>query len=289
MGELWAVYDENRQKTGKIAERDVTQLKEGEYHIIVNGIILNFDNKILIDRRNLEKKYGGMWECSGGSILKGESSLEGILRELREELGIVFSENEAIFLKEIKRVKVPCDFKDLWLFRRDIKDEEITMPDGEVTEFKWVTIDEFMEMYENGEIIPTVDFGRDEYELALEKLNRNVKIYNKLIRDRIPEIIENDGRKAKIRILDDEEYRKQLNKKLQEEVKEYLEDNNVEELADIVEVVYGILNSMNVPVDEFERIRNEKKTKNGGFEKRLFLEEAEMKGGGVECLTKDNY
>ena len=172
MGELWDIYDENRRKTGKIAERDVTQLKEGEYHVIVNGIILNLENKILIDKRRQDKKHGGLWECSGGSILKGENSLEGILRELREELGIIFSEKEAIFLKEIKRVKTPCNFKDLWLFRRDIKDEEITMPDGEATEFKWVTIDEFMDMFEKGEIISTVDFGREEYKLALEKLNR---------------------------------------------------------------------------------------------------------------------
>ena len=229
----------------------------------------------MIDKRRQDKKHGGLWECSGGSILKGENSLEGILRELREELGIIFSEKEAIFLKEIKRVKTPCNFKDLWLFRRDIKNEEITMPDGEATEFKWVTIDEFMDMFEKGEIIPTVDFGREEYKLALEKLNRNVKIYNKLVRDRIPEIIEKDGRKAKTKILDDEEYRKQLNKKLQEEVKEYLEDNDVEELADIVEVVYGILNSMNVTIDEFEKVRKNKKEKNGGFEKKIYLEEAE--------------
>ena len=65
------------------------------------------------------------------------------------------------------------------------------------------------------------------------------------------------------------------NKKLQEEVKEYLEDNNVEELADIVEVVYGILNSMNVTIDEFEKVRKNKKEKNGGFEKKIYLEEAE--------------
>ena len=115
-----------------------------------------------------------MWECSGGSILKGESSLEGILRELREELGIKFTEKEAIYLKEIKNEKVPQDFKDLWLFKRDIKDEEITLPDGEAVAYKWVTIDEFIEMFENGEIIQTVDFGRQEYELALEKLDKKL-------------------------------------------------------------------------------------------------------------------
>ena len=83
-----------------------------------------------------------------------------------------------------------------------------------------------------------------------------MKVYNKLVRDKITDIIEADGRIAKYRILDNNEYRQQLNSKLQEE---YLDDNNVEELADIVEVVYGILNSMDVTIDEFEKVRIKKK------------------------------
>ena len=102
-----------------------------------------------------------------------------------------------------------------------------------------------------------------------------MKIYNKLVRDKITEIIEADGRVAKYKILDDNEYRQELNKKLQEEVKEYLEDNNVEELADIVEVIYGILNSMNVSIQEFEKVRTNKQEKKGAFEKKIYLEKAE--------------
>lgn len=102
-----------------------------------------------------------------------------------------------------------------------------------------------------------------------------MKRYNKLVRDKIIDIIETDGRIAKYRILDDNEYRQELNKKLQEEVKEYLEDNNVEELADIVEVIYGILNSMNVSIQEFEKVRINKQEKRGAFEKKIYLEEAE--------------
>jgi len=102
-----------------------------------------------------------------------------------------------------------------------------------------------------------------------------MKIYNKLVRDKITDIIEADGRIAKYRILDENEYRQELNKKLQEEVKEYLEDNNVEELADIVEVIYGILNSMDVSIKEFEKIRINKQEKRGAFEKKIYLEEAE--------------
>ena len=102
-----------------------------------------------------------------------------------------------------------------------------------------------------------------------------MKIYNKLVRDKITEIIEADGRVAKYKILDDNEYRQELNKKLQEEVKENVEDNNVEEIADIVEVIYGILNSMNVSIKEFEKIRINKQEKRGAFEKKIYLEEAE--------------
>jgi predicted house-cleaning noncanonical NTP pyrophosphatase (MazG superfamily) len=102
-----------------------------------------------------------------------------------------------------------------------------------------------------------------------------MKIYNKLVRDKIPEIIEAEGKTVKKRILDDEEYKKELNRKLQEEVEEYLEDNNVEELADIVEVIYGILNSMDVSIEEFERVRMGKAKKKGGFLRKVFLEEEE--------------
>lgn len=102
-----------------------------------------------------------------------------------------------------------------------------------------------------------------------------MKIYNKLVRDKIIDIIEADGRIAKYRILDENEYRRELNKKLQEEVKEYLEDNNVEELADIVKVIYGILNSTDVSIKEFEKIRINKQEKRGAFEKKIYLEETE--------------
>lgn len=167
MNELWDIYDINKNKLGRTAERDVYKFKEGEYHIVVTGIIINSENKILISKRAEHKKFGGMWECNGGSILAGETSLEGILRELKEELGLEFSKKEAIFLKEIRRDKCPPDFKDLWLFRKDIKIENLTFSDGETIEAKWVTIEEFMEMVNNKQIVPTIDFGEEEYMKSL--------------------------------------------------------------------------------------------------------------------------
>ena len=122
----------------------------------------------MISKRATNKKFGGMWECNGGSILAGETSKEGILRELKEELGVIFKPEEAIFLKEVKRERVPQNFKDLWLFKKDINIEDLTFLDGEATAAKWVSIDEFIKMFNNNEIVPTVDFGREEYEEALK-------------------------------------------------------------------------------------------------------------------------
>ena len=172
MSEYWDIYDENRKKTGKIVERGVYEFEPGEYHIVVTGIILNSKNEILITKRAEHKKFGLMWECNGGSVLAGETSLQGVIRELKEEVGVEFKKREAIFLKEVKGGKKYPDFKDLWLFRRDVKKEEITFPDGEATDYKWVTIDEFMKMYNNKEIVPTVDFGVEEYNLALRTEQR---------------------------------------------------------------------------------------------------------------------
>ena len=98
-----------------------------------------------------------------------------------------------------------------------------------------------------------------------------MKEFNKLVRDKIPTIIENDGRKVNIKKLTNEEYKKELNKKLQEEIKEYFEDNNVEELADIVEVIYGIVKSMGLSIEDFEKIRLEKVEKRGAFDNKIYL------------------
>lgn len=167
MAEFWDIYDKDRNKTGKLAQRGVDKFKEGEYHIVVTAVILNSKNEILLTQRASFKTFPFMWECNGGSILAGETSLQGILREVKEEVGVEFSEEEAVFLKTLERSCVPADFKDVWVFRKDIDDSEITLPDGEAIAFKWVTIDEFEEMFKLGEIVPSVDFDRNDFERAI--------------------------------------------------------------------------------------------------------------------------
>lgn len=99
-----------------------------------------------------------------------------------------------------------------------------------------------------------------------------MKIYNKLVRDNIPEIMIKNGAKPVTKILSDEEYLVELNRKLQEEVQEYLKDGNVEELADIEEVLRAILDVKKVSYLAFEEIREQKVLKRGAFKKKIFLE-----------------
>jgi len=101
----------------------------------------------------------------------------------------------------------------------------------------------------------------------------SVKIYNKLVRDRIHEIIEQSGKQAIIEEVSGEKYLELLNAKLGEELQEYLDSDNVEELADLVEVVYAILDYKTVSLQEFEVIRKQKITDRGAFIKRLLLKE----------------
>ena len=93
--------------------------------------------------------------------------------------------------------------------------------------------------------------------------------YKKLVRDKIPEIIMlNEGRSCKTRVLDNNEYLLELNKKIKEELNEYLESGEVEELADLEEVLRSILDCKGVSYEEFEQIRLKKVEKRGAFKKR---------------------
>lgn len=99
-----------------------------------------------------------------------------------------------------------------------------------------------------------------------------MKIYNKLVRDKIEDIMIEKGAKPVTRILSNEEYLKELEKKLLEEVNEYLESKEVEELADIEEVIIAILEAKNISRENLEEIRQAKVKKRGAFKRRLFLE-----------------
>ncbi|MDP4552961.1 nucleoside triphosphate pyrophosphohydrolase [Alkalihalobacillus macyae] len=104
-------------------------------------------------------------------------------------------------------------------------------------------------------------------------------VYNKLIRDRIPQIIEFTGKDFNIKILNDYEYKEELQWKLKEELQEYFEaegdSHSIEELADILELIHALSTVHHSSYEELEKVRNEKKEKRGGFEERIYLIDVE--------------
>jgi predicted house-cleaning noncanonical NTP pyrophosphatase (MazG superfamily) len=99
------------------------------------------------------------------------------------------------------------------------------------------------------------------------------KKYNKLVRDRIPEIIEASGKTCVTEILSDEEYLHMVDVKLDEELAEFHKDQNVEELADLMEVIYAAAIARGYTLEQLEQVRADKAEKRGGFVKKILLKE----------------
>ena len=101
----------------------------------------------------------------------------------------------------------------------------------------------------------------------------HTKRYNKLVCDRIPEIIKSDGKTCIIEMMSDTRYLEILDAKLNEELSEYQESKSLEELADLLEVMRAVVNARGRTWEQLEQIRQEKAAKRGGFEKKILLKE----------------
>ena len=102
-----------------------------------------------------------------------------------------------------------------------------------------------------------------------------VQTYNKLIRDKVPQIIEDSGHLASLRVLTENEFDQALQDKLREEVAEFIESKEVEELDDILEVVYCLADRVGHTPESIEHLRSKKAAQKGGFLERIFLIETE--------------
>ena len=206
--ELWDVYNIDREKAGKVIDRhSIEILQNGEYHLVAEAIIINSKQEILMSKRAASKtKYPLMWECNGGSVKSGEDTLQAILRELKEELGIKLNKDEAIFYKTIRDDKAK-DFKDIWIFRKNIDLKELLFTDNEVIEAKWVSIKEFEKMRKNNDIVPTIDFDEKELKNIINKGGINMLHKMKLNEDPF-ERMKNGAKTIEFRLYD--EKRKQI-------------------------------------------------------------------------------
>jgi 8-oxo-dGTP pyrophosphatase MutT (NUDIX family) len=145
MIELWDLYDEDRKPLNKTHVRGIP-LSQGEYHIVVDIWTITKAGKILIDKRHPNKKFGGLWECTGGSVIAGEDSVTGALRELEEEVGIKASSEELILIDSIR---LEDRFADIYILYKDIDINSLALQEEEVIDAKLVTLSELDELCSN--------------------------------------------------------------------------------------------------------------------------------------------
>ena len=149
MTEYWDLYDKDRNKLEKIVKRG-DYLNDDEYHLVVNAWIKNSKGEFLITQRSKNKSHPLMWECTGGSVLKGETSKEAALREVKEELGIDISNSRGKFIGSTLRYYKGCpDILDVWLFESDIKLEDVKVQKEEVNDVMWANYQKIYELYNN--------------------------------------------------------------------------------------------------------------------------------------------
>lgn len=152
--ELWDIYDSNKKRTGRTIKRNDWQLKDGEYHLTVLGIVVRSDGKFLITKRVMTKVWAsGWWEVSGGAAQAGEDSKDAVIREVREETGIDVSNAEGGFLFSYKRDN-PGEgdnyFVDVYRFKKDFDEADINLQTEETAGYMLATAEEIKEIADQG-------------------------------------------------------------------------------------------------------------------------------------------
>jgi 8-oxo-dGTP diphosphatase len=148
--EIWDVYDENGEKTGKTMLRNEDPAP-GDYYLAVHMWIRNSMGEYLIQKRADDRPlWPGMWAATGGAVLSGEGSMEAALRELGEELGLKPEPGRMSFVKRVRRNN---SFADIWLIEQDFSLDEVTMQEEEVSDVRWATAAEIKAMIDKGEFV----------------------------------------------------------------------------------------------------------------------------------------
>ena len=149
-GELWDVYDENRQLTGRLHPRGVP-LQPGEYHLSAHIWIRASNGEFLLTKRSPNKGFPNLWECTGGSALAGDDSLSAALREVREETGLIlYPENG----RRISTARIDDYFRDIWLFEQDFDLEDVVLLEGETCDKMRADKETILQMHRDGTLVP---------------------------------------------------------------------------------------------------------------------------------------
>ena len=158
------LYNQDRKVTGKTIFKN-EETPEGYYILVVVAVMQNSEGEFLIQKRSQEK--GGKWALTGGHPKAGESSIEGIKTEVKEELGIDIK--NPILFKQASGKKILCD---LYYIKQDIDLKDIVMQKEEVQDVRYATEEEIHELFRKGE------FKKSHYMMfkdGIDYLNKKLK------------------------------------------------------------------------------------------------------------------
>lgn len=160
--EIWDLYSENRELLGKDHIRG-EQLPIDGYHLVVHVWIRNSKGEYLISQRSANRPtYPLMWECVDGSVVKGEDSLQGVLREAKEEVGIdLLPEKGQVILSDIKKIefgKVVNKIVDVWLFDYDGEVDLDNATTDEVAQVAWMNREQIKELFDANMFVDTLEY-----------------------------------------------------------------------------------------------------------------------------------
>ena len=155
--ELWDIYDIDRVRTGRVAQRGKPAseggLGEGEYHLVVHICVFNGRGQLLLQQRQKDKEgYPNLWDVSAaGSALAGENSAAAASRELREELGLVhdFTKERPFWTTHFER-----GFDDWYFIRIEADISDLRLQPEEVQDTRWADLAEIERMLDSGEMVP---------------------------------------------------------------------------------------------------------------------------------------
>ena len=175
MTEFFDVLDENGNKTGRTKAREYVH-RDGDWHKAVHTWIVNDKNEILLQKRSPNKdSYPNMWDISSaGHLTAGDESLQGAIREIKEELGIDTTPDQFKLIGTRKKAGkynqafVNNEFNDVYLLRLSLDISKLHLQEEEVSEVKYVHIDEFRDMIKNND--KTLLMHEDEFEMLFNAL-----------------------------------------------------------------------------------------------------------------------
>ena len=149
-GELWDIYDKDRNLTGRFHRRGEF-MAEGDHHLVVHVWTQNSRGEFLMTKRSPNKGFPNMWECTGGSALAGDDSLAAAMREVREETGLILKPENGKCV--ISFLREEC-FVDIWLFRQDFSLSDVKLLEGETCDAMYASPNQIRQLKADGVLVP---------------------------------------------------------------------------------------------------------------------------------------